>query len=125
MQAIPVALAGQALPPAQRPNRSVQETIDAAPRGNSQPYEIRIQPGTYTERITIPKDNPFIRLVGEDAARTILTYNLSSATTTDTPYTASTYVFASDFTAENITFENTYGTGSQAVALFVFDLRNQ
>lgn len=99
--------------------RTVQEAIDAVPRGNQRPVTIEVRKGIYTERITVPRDKPFIRLVGEDAQNTVLTYNLSTATTTETRYTASTYVFADNFDAENIAFENTYGTGSQAVALFV------
>ncbi|HUI79261.1 MAG TPA: pectinesterase family protein [Bryobacteraceae bacterium] len=101
------------------PFRTVQEAIDAVPRGNVTPYTIVIRPGTYLERWTVPRDKPFIRLIGEDANRTTLTYNLSTATTAETRYSASGYVFADDFQAEGITFENSYGTGSQAVALFV------
>ena len=99
--------------------RTVQEAIDAVPRGNQRPVTIEIRKGIYTERITVPRDKPFVRLVGEDAERTVLTYNLSTATTAATSYTASTYIYADNFQAENISFENTYGTGSQAVALFV------
>ena len=99
--------------------RTVREAIDAVPRGNSRPVTIQVRKGTYFERITVPRDKPFIRLVGEDARDTVLTYNLSTATTSETRYSASTYVFADDFQAENIAFENTYGTGSQAVAIFV------
>ena len=99
--------------------RTVQQAIDAVPRGNRQPCTIAIRPGRYVERVTVPRDKPFIRLVGEDPETTVLTYNLSTATTAETRYTASTYVFADDFQAENIAFENSYGAGSQAVALFV------
>ena len=49
----------------------------------------------------------------------MLSFNLSTATTAETRYSASTYVFADDFQAANLTFENSYGPGSQAVALFV------
>lgn len=99
--------------------RTVQEAIDAVPRGNQRPYTIEIRRGVYFERITVPRDKPFIRLVGEDAQSTVLTYNLSTATTAETRYSASSYVFADNFQAENLAFENTYGVGSQAVALFV------
>jgi pectinesterase len=99
--------------------RTVQQAIDAVPRGNQRPYTIHVRKGTYFERVTVPRDKPFIRLVGEDARETVLTYNLSTATTSETRYSASTYIFADSFQAENIAFENTYGVGSQAVALFV------
>jgi len=101
------------------PYHTVQEAIDAVPRGNQRAYTIEVRKGTYVERVTVPRDKRFIRLVGEDARSTVLTYNLSTATTAETRYTPSAYVFADDFQAENITFANTYGVGSQAVALFV------
>ena len=99
--------------------RSVQEAVDAIPHAPTRPTVIEIAPGTYTERLTVPRDKPFVRLAGEDADRTILTYNLSTATTAETRYSPSAYIFADDFQAENITFANSYGTGSQAVAMFV------
>jgi pectinesterase len=99
--------------------RTVQEAVDAIPRGNTAPWEIEIAPGRYTGRLTIPRDKPFIRLIGQDAATTVLSFNLSTATTAETRYSASTYVFADDFQAANLTFENSYGPGSQAVALFM------
>ena len=101
------------------PYRTVQEAIDAVPRGNQRVCTIEVRKGTYVERVTVPRDKRFIRLVGEDPQSTVLTYNLSTATTAETRYTPSAYVFADDFQAENITFANTYGVGSQAVALFV------
>jgi pectinesterase len=99
--------------------RSVQEAVDAIPRSSATPWQIEIAPGRYTERVTIPRDKPFIRLIGRDAATTLLTYGLSTATTTETRYSASTYVFADNFEASNLTFENSYGPGTQAVALFL------
>jgi pectinesterase len=99
--------------------RTIQEAIDAIPRGSRQPRTIEIRKGTYIERVTVPRDKPFTRLVGEDARNTVVSYNLSTATTSETRYSASTYVFADNFEAENLAFENAYGVGSQAVALFV------
>lgn len=106
------------------PYRSVQAALDALPAGNAGPVTLRIQPGTYTERIVIPKDRPRLRLVGEDAARTMLTFNLN-ATSTDaggrpvgTMRSTSTTVRANDFSAENLTFANTTPRDvAQAVAL--------
>jgi pectinesterase len=99
--------------------RTVQEAIDAVPSGNTGPCVIEVGPGRYVERLTIPRDRRFIRLVGTDTRTTVISYNLSTATTAETRYSASAYVFADDFQAEKITFENSYGTGSQAVAIFV------
>jgi pectinesterase len=99
--------------------RDVQRAIDAVPSGNAQTATIEVGRGMYAERLTIPRDKRCIRLIGERAADTVITYNLSTATTAETRYSASAYVFADDFQAENITFENSHGPGSQAVALFV------
>src|SRR6185295_17406111 len=65
----------------------------------------------------------FFRLIGEDAARTILTYNLNANMVgTDgkpigTFRTPSTQIDAEDFSAENITFENSAGPVGQALAI--------
>jgi pectinesterase len=70
--------------------RTVQEAVDAIPRGNTAPWEIEIAPGRYTERLAIPRDKPFIRLIGQDVATAVLSFNLSTATTAETRYSAST-----------------------------------
>ena len=51
--------------------------------------------------------------------KTRLTFNLSAKASGDTRTSFSAYIGGSDFRAENITFENSYGTGSQAVAAYV------
>lgn len=98
---------------------TVQAAIDSVPDGNSQPVLIHIRPGIYKERIIVPKEKPFITMRGDDAATTVLTFNNSHAGTGGTSSSASFYVWGHDFIAENLTFENSYGTGSQAVALYV------
>ena len=103
--------------------RTVQAAIDAAPSAGA---TIRIQPGTYEEKITI--DKPKIQLLGAgaDPTQVVLSFNLSSGTAGGTSKSASTTVTGDDFTAENLTFENTFSRshgltqqGSQAVALRV------
>src|SRR4029079_8162892 len=61
----------------------------------------------------------FITFRGEDAKKTIITFRLSAQEAGNTRLAFTTYVNASDFRAENVTFENSFGVGSQAVALFV------
>jgi len=56
---------------------------------------------------------------GDDSQNTVLTYRLSAQEAGNTRLAFSTFVSANDFRAENITFENSFGTGSQAVALLV------
>jgi pectinesterase len=104
--------------------KTVQEAIDAVPRGNAKPVSILIKNGVYKERIIVDSSKQFITLIGEDKDRTILTYNNHTGTirstgdTVNTWTSASFFVFADDFKAENITFENNAGfSAGQAVAL--------
>ncbi|HVS83673.1 MAG TPA: pectinesterase family protein [Pyrinomonadaceae bacterium] len=98
---------------------SVQQAIDHVPEYNMHRFVIHIKPGTYKEQVKLSQTKPFITLQGEDALKTTLTFNLSATISGDTRLSYSTYVGSSDFRAENLTFENTCGTGSQAVAVYV------
>src|SRR5438270_3305937 len=107
--------------------KTVQEAINAVPQTTTpdNPAVIRVKPGTYKELIYVQREKHFVRLVGEDAARTILTYDLNANLTgpngkpIGTFRTPSTYIDADDFAAENITFENSAGPVGQALALRV------
>src|SRR5919199_4257090 len=107
--------------------KTVQEAINAVPQTTTpdNPAVIRVKPGTYKELIYVQRETPFFRLVGEDAARTIITYDLNanlkgpSGLPTGTFRTPTPYIDADDFTAENITFENSAGPVGQALALRV------
>ena len=106
--------------------RTVQGAFDAVPEGNATWLTISLKPGTYKEKLTLPITKPHVRLVGQDAARTILTFDdynqrIDPATGQNigTSGSASVHLFASDFTAENITFENAAGPVGQAVAAWV------
>ncbi len=117
---------------------TVQAAINAAPTGLTAPFTIFIKNGKYKEVITVASNKPFIQLVGESVANTILTYNNSAgtvATATNnaggtvatgtalgTQGSASVTVGAADFSAVNITFENAFGeaaSNGQAVAILV------
>ncbi len=98
---------------------TIQQAIDRVPEYNIHPFVIQIKPGTYREQIKILQTKPFITLRGEDPLRTTITFNLSAKTSGDTRNSYTAYLGGSDFRAENITFENTYGVGSQAVAAYV------
>lgn len=104
---------------------TVQAAINAAPTGLTAPYIIFIRNGKYKEKITVPSNKPFIQLVGESVANTILYYDDGASTplpgggTVGTQNSASFTVNANDFSAFNITFANTFGDGSQAVAVLV------
>lgn len=106
--------------------KSVQEAIMSVPAASADaPVIIRIKPGTYREQIYLQREKRFFRLIGEDAARTIVTYNLHAniagidGKRIGTFRTPSTQIDADDFIAENITFENSAGPVGQALAVRV------
>jgi pectinesterase len=106
--------------------KSVQEAVMAVPAGSpDNPVIIHIKPGIYKELIYIQHEKRFFHLVGEDAEKTILTYDLNANLTgkdgkpIGTFRTPSAQIDADDFTAENITFENSAGPVGQALAVRV------
>jgi pectin methylesterase-like acyl-CoA thioesterase len=103
---------------------TVQAAVDSIASGSTERVRIDIGAGTYTEKITIASRTNLC-LVGASAAATILTYSDSSATIGSTSGSASVHVSANDFSAANLTIQNGYGTGSQAVALRVTGQRQQ
>jgi len=106
--------------------KTVQEAIMSVPSGSlTNPVVIHIKPGTYKELIYVQREKRFFHLVGENLEKTILTYNLCATNTGSdgkpigTFHTPSTTIDADDFTAENITFENSAGPVGQALAIRV------
>ena len=98
--------------------KTIQQALDHVPDDNSQRVVIQIKPGTYQEQIRVTgKRNVTLR--GEDARKTVITHRLSALEAGSTRLAFTAYVNANNFRAENLTFENSFGTGSQAVALFV------
>src|SRR5690242_15152549 len=93
--------------------RSVQSAIMSVPAGSPEnPVIIHIAPGTYKELLYIQHEKRFFKLVGENPTNTILTFDLYAGITNvdgnpiGTFKTPSTTIDADDFTAENLTFEN-------------------
>ncbi len=104
--------------------KTVQEAIMAVPAGSAaHPVFIHVKPGTYRELIYVQREKRFFHLLGEDAQKTVLTFNLNATMPgpdgkpIGTFRTASTVIDAEDFTAENITFENSAGPVGQALAI--------
>jgi pectin methylesterase-like acyl-CoA thioesterase len=104
---------------------TVQAAINAAPAGRTAPYVIYIKNGKYKEKINVPSNKPFLQFVGESVANVILTYDdysgkpMQGGGTFGTANSASVTIAAADFTAINITFENTTGEQPQALAINV------
>ena len=104
--------------------RTLQEAVAAAPDDGQKPFRILLKPGTYRGQWIVPKQKRRIRLVGEVAERTIITHTLNqneeSAPGAQPVFNnAGTVILADDFSAENVTFENTSGDHGQALALRV------
>ena len=105
--------------------KTVQQAFDAVPTGNKEKITIKIKRGTYKERLILDTRKDFVNLIGEDKNNTILTYDnhagmkLANGDTINTWTSASFFIYANDFHAENITFQNNAGfTAGQAVAVF-------
>jgi len=97
--------------------KTVMEAIAKVPENNKKRVIIRIKPGVYDEQIRIPASKPYISLIGENAETTRLQFNISNKVAGSTSAAYAFYVGGHDFYAENLTFENTFGLGSQAVAV--------
>ena len=102
---------------------SIQQAIDSIPAG-PKPVVIHVKPGTYTEHITVAYDKPPIRMYGDDAAATVLVFNLQHNTAgpngipIGTARSASTTIRSAEFEADDLTFANsTPPNSSQAVAI--------
>jgi PelA/Pel-15E family pectate lyase len=97
--------------------KTVGEAIEKVPENNQKRFVIYIKKGIYKEQIRIPANKPYISFVGENAETTKLTFSLSNKDAGSTSASYSVYIGGHDFYAENITFENSFGQGSQAVAV--------
>ena len=108
---------------------TVQEAIDAVPNYSHEKITtILIKAGTYKECIDIPHTKFRMKIMGEGADKTILTYDRYAEQLwpdndfkVGTSGSASIYIHSSYVTVEDITFENTAGEGKeigQAVAVF-------
>jgi len=106
---------------------TVQAAVDAAPAGRTAPWVIALRPGRYKEHVVVPAEKTFLTFRGEDAATTVITDDRNFNTPTpsggkySTPDSATAHIQASNFTAENITFENTTTREQriQALALYM------
>lgn len=103
---------------------TVQEVINAVPdyRKNAR-TTILIKEGSYKEKVIIPASKNAVSLIGQGEVK--ITYDDYASKPNifgenkGTSGSSSCYIYAPDFYAENITFENTSGPVGQAVACFV------
>jgi pectinesterase len=94
--------------------RTVQEAINSVP--------INVQSVT---KINLSASKKIVKLLGENVEKTILTFDDFAQKKNrfgeemGTSGSAAFYIYGDDFSAENITFENSAGPVGQAVALWV------
>ncbi len=101
---------------------TIQAALAAAPDNGTNWFNILVKPGVYQGQFMIPKSKTHVRIVGEEMANTILTWPFN----VNEPQPGLTYQFnpgmvvaADDFSAENLTIQNTSGDHGQALALRV------
>lgn len=105
--------------------KTVQAAINAVKDSNSAVTTIYIKNGIYKEKLTLPTSKINVHMIGESVDKTILTYDDyaskkdSSGRNMGTSPSSSFFIYGSDFSAENITFENSSGPVGQAVAVRV------
>jgi pectinesterase len=104
---------------------NLQAAIDAIPADNRQRVTIHISNGVYKQKVKI--DKPYITLIGESASETILTFDdhakrlFPDGKTMNTFNSYTLYIGGHDFHAENLTIENSAGSGKivgQALAVY-------
>lgn len=105
--------------------KTVQEAINAVPDFRKNATVIYIKRGVYKEKLTLPSTKTTVAFVGEDVMKTILTYDDFASRKNifgeemGTTSSSSFFAYGDDFTAYNITFENSAGPVGQAVAMRV------
>jgi pectinesterase len=106
--------------------KTIQEAVMSVPAGTPEaPVVIHIRPGVYKELIYVQREKRCFRLIGENAETTVITHELSANLVgldggpIGTFRTPTVVIDADDFTAENISFENSAGPVGQALALRV------
>ncbi|HTY86450.1 MAG TPA: pectinesterase family protein [Candidatus Acidoferrum sp.] len=105
---------------------NVQAAIMSVAAGSrTNPVVIRVKPGVYKELIYVQREKRFFSLMGENPTNTIITYDLYAGLTNfdgkpiGTFRTPTALIDADDFTAENVTFQNSAGPVGQALAIRV------
>ena len=102
---------------------TVQEAINAVPDFRKNETTIFIKNGIYKEKLILPESKVLLTFIGENIDSSIITYDDYASKKNlfgeemGTTGSSSFFIFGSDFTAKNITFENSSGPIGQAVAV--------
>src|SRR3954468_1252796 len=105
--------------------KTVQEAINAVPDFRKKETTIFIKKGNYKEKLILAESKALVTFIGESLDSTIISYddyhqkkNIFGEEK-GTSGSSGFYVYGPDFSAENLTFQNTAGPVGQAVAVFV------
>src|SRR5690554_4535655 len=104
---------------------SVQEAIMAVPDFRKTPTIVVIRPGVYKEKLVLPASKTKVVFWGSSPEEVVLTYDDYAQKLNrfgeemGTTGSSSFFIFGDDFSAHNITFENSAGPVGQAVAVRV------
>ncbi len=102
---------------------TVQQAIDAVPHFRKEITTIYVKNGVYKEKLILPSSKNKITLIGESVEKTVITNDdyaqkkNSFGEEMGTTGSSGFFVFGNEFTAKNITFENSAGPVGQAVAV--------
>ncbi len=94
--------------------RSVQAAINAAPSSRTSWHTIYIKNGKYREVVTV--DKPYIKMIGQSADATVITYDNYASRVGSTSGSATAFFKAKNFIAKNITFENSFDYPNSSAA---------
>lgn len=109
--------------------KTVQQAVDSAPSHSRARFVIHIKPGIYEERVTVPPEKTYLTLKGDDALTTVITAAIHAGmpgpggSPLNAFGTPTVFIQANDFTAENLTFENSAGRQGEALALTIMSDR--
>lgn len=103
--------------------KTVQQAINAVENSSSTRTKIFIKSGIYKEKIIIPETKGVILIEGENPEKTIITYDdyaskkNAEGKEIGTTGSSTIFIYSNDFTAKNVSFENSSGKVGQAVAV--------
>ena len=102
---------------------TIQAAVNSVPEHSRKTVIIKIPPGIWHARVLIPSYDSHIELTGAGAHKSIITYNLGardrnkSGHEIGTFHTPTVTILGRHIRVENLTIANSFGKGSQAVAV--------
>jgi pectinesterase len=105
--------------------KTVQEAINSVPDFRKKETRIFIKNGVYKEKLILAECKAMVTFIGESLDKTVITYDDYNQKKNifgeekGTSGSSGFYIYGPDFSAENITFQNTAGPVGQAVAVWV------